>query len=140
MAEKIKTNVTTIDDLKQYAEQGVMVSITPFSQSVPFICRLKRPSLIKMLASGKIENRLLQSAYKLFLDEEEQEEKRTNEEIVNGAEETYDVLKEVARQALIEPTMEQLEDVGIDLSMQQLLDIYAYVNTGIEELLPFRTE
>lgn len=140
MAEKIKTNVTTIDDLKQYAEQGVMVSITPFSQSVPFICRLKRPSLIKMLASGKIENRLLQSAYKLFLDEEEQEEKRTNEEIVNSAEETYDVLKEVARQALIEPTMEQLEDVGIDLSMQQLLDIYAYVNTGIEELLPFRTE
>ena len=53
MATKtVKNNVTTLEDLKHYAEEGVTVEITPFSQSVPFICKLKRPSMLDLISEG----------------------------------------------------------------------------------------
>lgn len=142
MATKtVKNNVTTLEDLKHYAEEGVTVEITPFSQSVPFICKLKRPSMLDLISEGVFSNRLLSSAMQLFLgDEKEEQKKQTNEQIIEDAQQTKEVMTLIAKHSLISPTLEEIESVGLTLSMQQLLDIYSYVNTGIEELIPFRKE
>ena len=77
----------------------------------------------------------------LFLgDEKEEQKKQTNEQIIEDAQQTKEVMTLIAKHSLISPTLEEIESVGLTLSMQQLLDIYSYVNTGIEELIPFRKE
>ncbi len=47
-------------------------------------------------------------------------------------------LRLLTKSAMTEPTYEQLEELGIELTADQLYAIYSYVNRGVEDLKSFR--
>lgn len=123
--------VTSIEDLKKIAE-GQEVELIGWGEE-PFVCKLKRPSILGLVANGDIPNPLLNAAYILF----------------NGAKNTKDVInmkeqKELltimAKAAMVEPTYDDLEKIGLELTDAQLLEIYNYTQIGIKALTSFRTK
>ena len=139
MSEKLK--VTTFEDLQKYS-QGVLVELPSFSESQPFVCRLKRPDLIDIVTND-IPNELMGVAYKLFQPDEEKEkeqESETPEEAFELSREVKEVFERIAKAAMLEPTYEDVKNAGMELTMLQLTEIYNYVNLGVEKLKFFRSE
>lgn len=97
----------------------------------PFVCRARRPSLLQMAAAGHIPNPLLPAAQALFEEDDGALEKLPLDQ--QGR-----VLVEIARAALAEPTLEQLEQAGVQLTDEQLLALYVYAMGGAAALEPFR--
>ena len=52
----------------------------------------------------------------------------------------YDVMDIIASAALIEPSLEQIKDCGLELSDDQMLAIFNYTQAGVKALEPFRKE
>lgn len=135
--------ITSFEILEEYAK-GAIVELPSFSDNQPFVCRLKRPSLPEIVTNGTIPNELLQTAYELFegvASEEEAIEKDKNKSTEQKMRESVavaNVLKVVAKSAMAEPTYKQLEDIGVELTQEQLYAIYLYVNSGVTDLKSFR--
>ena len=66
--EKKELKVTSIEELIKYSKEGEIVELPPFSEGKPFVARLQRPSMMELAKSGKIPNKLLTSASKLFVN------------------------------------------------------------------------
>ena len=96
-----------------------------------FMCELKRPSLLAMAACGAIPNPLLPVARKLFFDG------GFNPDKGNLAEDG-EILLAVAKAAMIEPSFDELAARGIDLTDEQLVAIWKFVQGGAKMLDRFR--
>lgn len=133
--------ITTFEELTKYAD-GVVMELTPFSESQPFVARLKRPDLIDIVTT-EFPNELLSTAYKLFNSTEEDgstQKNKSPEKVFEASVQNKKVLEIIAKATLVEPTFEEIENAGMKLTMVQLLDIYNYVNVGVENLKFFRGE
>lgn len=128
-------HVTTVTDLQQYAA-GTVVRFPDFAENQPFVARVRRPSMLVLAKQGRIPNSLLTSASELFskggggLDTE-------NENMLSDM---YSILEIVAEAALIQPTMAEIKNAGIELSDDQLMAIFNYTQTGVKALELFREE
>ena len=130
-----KTNVTSIEDLKQYAS-GQIVRLPDFAEGQPFIARLKRPYLLGMVKRGKIPNTLLVRANELFV----QDGSGFDPEEENMMSQMFDVLDLMATETFLEPTYQEIKDNGIELTDDQLMFIFNYAQQGVRALESFRTE
>jgi len=133
--KKREVNVTSIEDLKNYAN-GTVVEMPPFAEGQPLIARLKRPSILGMAKQGKIPNSLLVKANELFLQNGaglDAEEEDTMKQL-------YDVLDLIAKETLVEPTYEELKSVGLELTDEQMMFLFNYSQQGVKALESFRTE
>lgn len=119
--------VTKISELKKYAD-GVEVVLPGWEDDVPFIAKLRRPSMISLAAEGQIPNSLMGAAATLFGD--------------GGAkmdfQERAGLFLMMARASLVSPTLDELEEAGITLTDSQLAYIYNYSQTGLDALRRFR--
>lgn len=126
-------SVTTVEQLAQFA-RGQVVELPPFAEGMPFVARMRRPSLLSLAKFGRIPNSLLTTAGQLFngdggaLDADDTE--------MLG--QMYDVCEIIAKSSLIEPTFEQIHDAGLELTDQQLLAIFNYTQGGVQALESFR--
>lgn len=124
--------VTSIEKLKEMT--GVVdVEIPPFVIGQTVVFKMKRPSLLSMASSGKIPNALLGEANKLFFSGETEETMDKN-----TLKNMHGMLTLMAREALVSPTYEELEENGIELTDEQLMFIYNFSQRGIVQLFPFR--
>ena len=123
--------VTSLEKLKSLSE-GQEVEL-PGWDDEPFICKLKRPSLLGLVEGGQIPNPLLNAAYILFNGAKSQKD-------VLNMKEQKEILDIVARAAMVEPTYQQIKDVGLELTDLQLLDIYNFTQLGVRSLISFRTK
>ncbi len=133
--KKREVNVTSIEDLKNYAN-GTVVEMPPFAEGQPLIARLKRPSILGMAKQGKIPNTLLVKANELFLQNGaglDAEEEDTMKQL-------YDVLDLIAKETLVEPTYEDIKSVGLELTDEQMMFLFNYSQQGVKALESFRTE
>lgn len=133
--KKREVNVTSIEDLKNYAN-GTVVEMPPFAEGQPLIARLKRPSILGMAKQGKIPNSLLVKANELFLQNGaglDAEEEGTMKQL-------YDVLDLIAKETLVEPTYEEIKSVGLELTDEQMMFLFNYSQQGVKALESFRTE
>lgn len=133
--KKREVNVTSIEDLKKYAN-GTVVEMPPFAEGQPLIARLKRPSILGMAKQGKIPNSLLVKANELFLQNGaglDAEEEDTMKQL-------YDVLDLIAKETLVEPTYEEIKSVGLELTDEQMMFLFNYSQQGVKALESFRTE
>lgn len=128
--------ITTIEELKKYSE-GEIVSIPGFVNNDPFVVRLKRPSLMRLAFEGIIPNNLLVKANELFYEDGEETRNYENKEMLR---EMYGVLSVMAKEAMVSPTFEEVENAGLQLTDIQLMSIFNYTQVGINMLIPFRTE
>lgn len=127
-----ESKVTSIYDLQRYAK-GQIVRLPDFAEGQPFIARMRRPSLLIMAKSGKIPNRLLSTATNLFSGGSD---KNANTDSLLS--DTYDVCEAIAEAALVEPTLSDIKNSGIELSDNQLIAIFNYAQRGVEALDNFR--
>ena len=123
--------VTSLENLKKLSE-GQEVELPGWDEE-PFICKLKRPSLLGLVEGGQIPNPLLNAAYILFNGA------KTQKNVLN-LKDQKEILDIVARAAMVEPTYQQLKDIGLELTDLQLLDIYNFTQLGVRSLISFRTK
>lgn len=121
--------VTSLEDLKKSA-QGEIVELPPFSEDVPFVAKLRKPSLLGLARRGKIPNTLLSTVEQLFHSRNAIEKADLNE--------LYDIFTVMAKEALAEPTYQELEAEEIELTDLQLLNIFNYTQMGARALEGFR--
>lgn len=133
MAETLK--ITSLSDLQKVA-QGEVVELPGFTENIPFVARLGRPSMLKMVGDGKIENSLLNTATSIFNGTTEGKEDK-NEDFLK---EMYNVMRKFADACLLEPTLEDVEGAGVELTDEQLMAIFNYSQRGVSALEKFHQE
>lgn len=131
--EKV-TQVTSLEELKKIAN-GEIVQLPPFVGDEPFYARLRRPSMLVLAKSGKIPNALLSSASELF--QSGADSLVANEQMLTDM---YDICLILADACLVEPSLSQIEEVGLNLTDEQLLAIFNYSQGGVKALKPFLGE
>lgn len=135
MGENRELKLTTLNDLEKYSK-GQLVELPPFAEGQPFVARIKRPSMLQMIANGTIPNILLIKAQSLFLEQTE----GFDPDDENMMKEMLQILEIVAKESLLEPKYEQIKECGLQLTDDQLMFLYNYSQQGIKILEPFRTE
>lgn len=124
--------VTTIDELKAIA-QGKVIELPGWEDDKPFYARLQRPSLQIMVANGEIPNSLLGAATKVFYGTSKGDKDINMSEMVK-------VQMSIVKASLVEPTVEDLEGIGLKLTDEQMLAIFQYSQMGLKGLEQFRAE
>lgn len=135
MSKELK--ITSIEDLKNIAK-GEVVELPPFVGEIPFVARLKRPSMLSLVKSGKIPNSLLTQANKLFVGGVEGVASKgmENEEMLD---ELFDILDVICEAAFVEPSFKDLRDNGIELTDEQYMAVFTYTQQGVKSLESFRS-
>lgn len=132
------TQVISIEELKKLAE-GEIVELPSFKGDERIKVRLRRPSMLFMIKSGKIPNDLLVEANKLFT--QGTGGLATNQKDLNDPTtlvKTTELLECVCEEAFVEPTYKQICDAGIKLTDSQLLAVFEYTQNGVANLKSFR--
>ena len=125
--------VTSLTDLQGYKE-GKVVQLPDFAEGQPLIARVRRPSMLVLAKSGKIPNSLMSAASELFT------KGGSDMDIDNPKllSDMYDVCHLIAESTLIEPTLADIEGVGLTLTDDQLMAIFNYSQVGVQALDSFR--
>lgn len=134
-APQEELKITNITDIQQYAS-GSVVRLPDFGPGQPFAVRLRRPSLLVMVKSGKIPNTLIEQATNLFA--------KGAESMVGQGKNTLgemcEIIDVVIEAALVQPTLKEIEGAGIELTDEQKMAIFSYTQSGVKALEQFRTE
>lgn len=125
--------VTSLVQLEKYAE-GQVVEFPPFADGQPFVARVKRPSMLALMKSGKIPNSLLKTANGLFAG------KVATQDESADIDKIFDVLDCIAEACFIEPSYDQIKASGIELSDDQYMFIFNYTQRGVKALETFRQQ
>lgn len=123
--------ITCLEDLKIMG-QGEIVELPPFILGKKFVARVKKPSLLNLIKRGCIPNKLLGAAEELFYGKQ-------SSEGINITQLT-EVMFIMAENALVEPSIEELKESGLELTDEQMVALFNYTQRGIEELESFRNE
>lgn len=122
---------TSIEKLKKLS-QGQEVELQGWDEE-PFVCVLKRPSLLGLVENGDIPNPLLHAAYILFNGS-------NNPKDQVNLKEMNDLYRIIAKAAMVNPTYDQVVEAGLELTDMQLLEIYRFTQLGVKSLISFRTK
>ena len=133
MSNMNSTKVTTVEDLIEYAK-GAVVELPEFSDGMPFVARVRRPSMLVLMKSGKIPNTLMNTAQSLF------EGKGIDKKDPDAMKSLLDVLDIFCNACLLEPTFKQIEEAGLSLTDEQMLAMFNYSQEGAKALEPFRKD
>ena len=131
---KKELKVTDLNDLIKSAS-GEIVQLPGFTEDVPFFARVRKPSLLGLVKTGKIPNSLLIKTNELFM----QDGAGFDTDDANMMADLCDVLDVIAQETLVEPTYKELKDNGVELTDQQRTALFSYSQQGIKALEPFRT-
>lgn len=123
--------VTSLKELQSYAK-GSLVELPPFAEGQPFVARLRRPSMLVLVKTGKIPNRLLTTANKLFL------EKGISEKDQKFLPEMFEVFDTIIESSFVEPTYNEIKESGIELTDDQRMFVFSYTQQGVKALERFR--
>lgn len=125
--------VTPLSELLE-ASKGNLVQLPPFAEGTPFVARLKRPSILALVKSGKIPNSLLSTANKLFT--QGTVDSKDDQSLSN----LFQVLDVLCGACFVEPRYEEIKQAGIELTDDQYMFIFNYTQTGVNALRDFRVQ
>lgn len=132
--------VTSISQIKKDSS-GEVVELPSFSAGTHFCARLRRPSMLSLVANGKIPNTLLVRTQEMFLGNSDEDGHREYDlEDESLMKDMYGVLEVVASVSFVEPSYKELVANDIALTDEQLMFVFNYVQAGVEQLDTFRTE
>lgn len=132
MSEQKDLKVTSIATLKAYTE-GQVIELPPFGEDLPFVAKLRRPSMLALARQGKIPNDLLNTATELF--EGRSRENKVDTDLLR---QLYDVIDILCEAAFVEPTYAEIKESGINLTDEQMIAVFNYTQSGVRALKPFR--
>ncbi|MPQ32442.1 esterase [Clostridium estertheticum] len=123
--------ITNLEQLKQMAEADIL-ELPRFKKEIPFNVKVKRVSLLNLVRKGVIPNTLLSAAEELFYG------KKSSKGV--DLKEMTKVMFIMAENALVEPSIKDLDSVGLEFTDEQIVAIFNYTQEGIKEIEPFREE
>lgn len=126
--------VTSIEDIIK-ANAPKIVELPPFPDGTPFAAKLRRPSMLMLMKSGRIPNRLIETASGLFSNNK----KSKQSENIDFTE-LVPMMEAVCEASLVEPTVKQLRENDVQLTDAQMNAIFAYSQKGAEGLEQFRRQ
>lgn len=129
----MNSKVTSIADLQSY-RSGKVVQLPDFAEGQPLIARVRRPSMLVLAKRGKIPNTLLGTAANLFAKGGDGMDADNTQMLAD----MYDVCHIIAESTLIEPTLADIESVGLELTDDQMMAIFNYSQVGTKALESFR--
>ena len=124
---------TSILELKEVSA-GRLVELPPFAEGQRFIARLKRPSMLVLVKSGKIPNELISQANTLFAKGGNAMDVQDTEMMSN----LFKIIDSICEASFVEPTYAELKKAGIELTDDQLMFIFNYSQKGVHALKSFR--
>ena len=128
-------DITSVSDLQNYAK-GTIVRFPDFAEGQPFVARVRRPSMLVLAKTGRIPNTLLTAAGDLFTKGSSGMDS-DSDKMLNDM---YDIMHIICESALIQPTLKEIEEIGMSLSDDQMMAIFNYSQAGIKVLESFRKE
>lgn len=132
VSQRPVSEVTSLADLQSYA-QGTVVRLPDFAEGQPLVARLRRPSMLVLAKSGKIPNSLLTTANALFTGDTTE-----HQNDLSMLADMYDVCRIICEASLIQPSLQEIEASGLELSDNQMMAIFNYSQIGIKALESFR--
>lgn len=129
--EYTENDITSISDIVKYTS-GTIVRLPDFADGAEFIAKLKRPSLIGLMKSGKIPNSLLKQSTQLFKSGAAALGKDTS------LDDLYDIMDIVIGEALVQPSYKEIKEAGVTLADDQIMAIFSYTQNGVKALEQFR--
>lgn len=133
MSDQKNLKVTSLEDLVR-ASQGTLIELPAFAPDVPFVAKLKRPSLLALLREGKIPNQLISTANELFTGG------KIDTDDDKSLSNLFGVLDSICEAAFVEPTYEEIKSSGVILTDEQLMAVFNYTQRGVTALNSFRKE
>lgn len=127
--------ITTLEQMQKYAK-GTILRLPDFAEGMPFTARVKRPSMLALMKSGKIPNALLAAANALFTGTAAARSTQ-DDELYKDVAAVTDIIAEAC---LISPTYAEITASGLELTDEQLLALFNYTQGGVKALEPFRDE
>jgi hypothetical protein len=121
-------NVTDLNAVKARLD-GQVHELPDFGDGEPFVARLRRVSLLEMAQNGDIPNELLGAVSDLYF-------KGTSG--MKSLQDTAKSFRFIAEKSLVEPSFEDIQAAGLELTDAQLLAIYMYTVGGVSSLRSFR--
>lgn len=131
--------VTSLEQLKSIKLNDI-VELPSFDDGTPFVAELKKPNMLMLMAGGHIPNTLLNIAMDIF-------QKNNGDKVVEKALDDpkdlkvlTELLLVLAKACLVNPSFNQLEELGIQLNENQLSAILSYAQGGVKALENFRSQ
>lgn len=124
-----------MEELKPTAIKDIQASAAPQVAELsgwddkPFRARLRRLSMLEMAEAGEIPNELLGAVTELY---------GKGMQGLKGIRDTAKVFRLFAEKSLVEPSFDELQKAGVQLTDHQMLEIYLYSVSGAEGLKSFR--
>ena len=131
--------VTSLEQLKNIKINDI-VELPSFDDGTPFIAELKKPNMLMLMANGHIPNTLLNVAMDIFQNGKGQE---TIDKALNDPKDLKvltELLLVLAKACLVNPSFNQLQELGIELNENQLSAILTYAQGGVVALENFRKQ
>lgn len=119
-------SVTKLEDIKKIS--GVEVPLPGWIPEEPFICRLKRVSILDLATKGKIPNPLLGTVIDMF-------EKKAKIDKPEDMVQMFDVINLFCEVSMVEPTYEEVENI-VSLTDEQRMEIYNFAQEGVRKIQP----
>lgn len=123
--------ITNLQQLKKMAECDI-IELPRFKKEIPFNVKVKRVSLLNLVRKGVIPNSLLSAAEELFYG------KQASKDV--DLKQLTNVMFIMSENALVEPSIKDLKEVGLELTDEQIVALFNYTQEGVRELEPFREE
>ena len=127
-------NATSFEELKVMA-RGEVIPLTGFIAGKPFNVRVKRVSLLGLVQNGTIPNTLLSAANELFYGKNSNKSNNKDADMKELAK----VMTLMAESALLEPTADQMKELSLELTDQQVVELFNYTQKGLEGIAKFPT-
>jgi hypothetical protein len=125
-------DVTSFEELKVIAK-GEVIPLPSFIEGKPFVVRVKRVSLLKLVQEGVIPNTLLGAANELFYGKNSNKSSNKDADMKELAK----VMTLMAESALLSPTPAQMKELGLELTDQQVVSLFNYTQKGLEGIAKF---
>ena len=135
-------DISRIDEL---INAGDLIELPPLSKDTKFIVKVRKPDIMSMLIDDKIPNPLIKVALNMTEDKkgpdifkDNQNENDADNVDIEKTKRFIEFLRVMAKEALIEPKYQELEEAGIVLNTSQLMVIYQYITNEVQQLESFR--
>ena len=131
--------VTSIDQLKKIKRTEVIL-VGAFEDGTELVAEVKKPDMMALMASGKVPNALLKPAMQVFNGKTKEITDKVGENDLDALKDMVGLLDVFAKETLVNPSYKDIQDCGIDLTMEMKLNLMAYAQGGVQALESFRTE
>lgn len=119
--------VTSLEEIKN--QNTEIIELSPFAGEQPVNVRVRKLSILGLCSKGVIPNPLLGAARQLFYKDRVAE---------IDLKQYGDVIDIICNNTLVEPSVDQLNSIGVSLTDEQKFELYSYSQGGVEALKRFR--